>query len=216
MRAVFLDRDGVICGNRPDHVKSWNEFVFLARVHEGLARLAALNMPIVVVTNQAVINRGIITVETLDEIHRRMVAEIGAAGGRVDRVYYCPHRPDELCGCRKPRTGLLKRAAADLGIELRGSYIVGDAWSDIQAGLAVGCTPFLVLTGRGLQQAPQAIREGSGRLRIVRDLSEAVTAILKAEGHSLHQMTWSRLDKPPLEPTVRLRFGSGLCPSLSK
>jgi D-glycero-D-manno-heptose 1,7-bisphosphate phosphatase len=194
MRAIFLDRDGVICRNHSDHVKNWNEFVFLARAREGLARLAALDMPIVIVTNQSAVNRGMLSVETLEEIHRRMVAEIEAAGGRIDRVYYCPHRPDEGCGCRKPQPGLLRQAAADLDIELRGSYIVGDAWSDIQAGLAVGCIPFLVLTGRGLRQASQALHDAAGRFRVVHDLSEAVTAILRAEGRTLYQMAWSRLN----------------------
>jgi D-glycero-D-manno-heptose 1,7-bisphosphate phosphatase len=210
MRAVFLDRDGVICRNRPDHVKNWNEFVFLARAREGLARLAALDIPIVVVTNQAAINRGMVSAEAVDEIHCRMVADIKATGGRIDRVYFCPHRPDEQCGCRKPQPGLLKQAATDLGIELKGSYLVGDAWSDIQAGLAVGCISFLVLTGRGLRQASQALREGPGRFRVVRDLSEAVTAILCAEGRTVHQMTWTRLDRALMEPTAMPYFSGGL------
>jgi D-glycero-D-manno-heptose 1,7-bisphosphate phosphatase len=176
-----LDRDGVICRNRPDHVKSWSEFTFLSNALESLACLAVLDMPIVVVTNQAAINRGIISAETVEEIHQRMVAEVEAVGGRIDRVYYCPHRPDEQCGCRKPQPGLLRQAAADLGIELHGSYLVGDAWSDIQAGLAVGCTPILVLTGRGLSQAAQALREGAGRFPVARDLQEAVATILRTE-----------------------------------
>jgi D-glycero-D-manno-heptose 1,7-bisphosphate phosphatase len=194
MRAIFLDRDGVICRNWPDHVKSWTEFVFLARAIESLARLAVLEMPIIVATNQAVVNRGLVPAEVVDEIHRRMRASVEAGGGRIDCVYLCPHTPDERCGCRKPQPGLLTQAAADLGIELEGSYMVGDAWTDIQAGLAVGCTPFLVLTGRGLRELPRALRQGAGRCRVVRDLSEAVTAILQAEGLTPQQMTWSRLD----------------------
>jgi D-glycero-D-manno-heptose 1,7-bisphosphate phosphatase len=209
MRAIFLDRDGVICGNRSDYIKSWDEFIFLARAREGLARLAALDMPIVVVTNQSAINRNLLSVETLTEIHRHMVTEIKVAGGRIDRIYYCPHRPDEGCRCRKPRPGMLKRAAADLGIELKGSYMIGDAWTDVQAGLSVGCTSFLVLTGRGLRQAPQALQEGAGLFRVGRELPEAVTTILHAEGHSIHQMTWSRLDGNLTTPSASPRFGSG-------
>jgi histidinol-phosphate phosphatase family protein len=208
MRAIFLDRDGVICRNRPDYVKSWGEFSFLARAPESLARLALLEMPIVVVSNQSAINRGIVTSEIVEEINARMVAEVQAAGGRIDRVYYCPHRPDEDCECRKPRPGLLKRAAAELGIELDGSYFVGDAWSDIQAGLAVGCTSFLVLTGRGLRQAVQALREGPGRFRVARDLSEAVTAILRTESCTPLQMAWSRLDQGAIEPVSVRYFAS--------
>jgi len=191
-RAVFLDRDGVICRNRADHVKSWNEFVFLSRTREALARLAYLDLAIVVITNQAAVNREMVTQEAVDDIHRRMVSEIVLAGGRIDGVYCCPHRPEERCGCRKPQPGLLARAAVDLGIELRGSYIVGDAWSDMQAGLAVGCVPFMVMTGRAGQQAPEAFRLGAGRFRVVSDLSEAVTAILRSEGCSPREMAWGQ------------------------
>jgi D-glycero-D-manno-heptose 1,7-bisphosphate phosphatase len=193
MRAVFLDRDGVICRNLPGHVKSWGEFTFLSRAREGLARLATLELPIVVISNQAAINRGMVSATTVEEIHRRMVIEVEAAGGRVDRVYYCPHRPDERCQCRKPQPGLLEQAARDLGVELKGSYLVGDALSDVQAGLAVGCTVLLVLTGRGLYQAPRAMRQEPGRFRIVNDVAEAVTAILQAEGRTRQQMVWTLL-----------------------
>jgi D-glycero-D-manno-heptose 1,7-bisphosphate phosphatase len=207
MRAIFLDRDGVICLNRPDHVKSWSEFVFLACVQESLARLAALDMPIIVITNQAAINRGIVSAEEVEGIHHRMVAEVEATGGRIDRVYCCPHRPDEKCGCRKPQPGLLEQAAGDLGIELQGSYVVGDAYADIQAGLRVGCTAFLVLTGRGLRQVVHALREAPGRFQVVRDLQEAVTSILWAEGYASYQTEWRRGAGNPIE----LASGLHLC-----
>jgi D-glycero-D-manno-heptose 1,7-bisphosphate phosphatase len=215
MRAVFLDRDGVICLNRPDHIKRWREFIFLSRAHEALARLAMLDMPIIVITNQAAINRGLVSTETVEEIHYRMVKEIEAAGGRIDGVYYCPHRPDESCNCRKPQMGLLKKAAADLGIELEGSYLVGDALSDIQAGLKAGCIPYLVLSGRGLRQVVSALREAPGRFQVVRDLQEAVTDILLAEGHAPYQMVWSRAVGKSVEPENGLQFSSvkGLSPS---
>ncbi len=200
MRAIFLDRDGVICRNRPDHVKNWNEFVFVARAREALTRLAALDIPIIIVTNQAVINRKIIPAEAVDEIHRHMIINIEAAGGRIDRVYYCPHRPNERCACRKPQPGMLQQAAADMGIQLKGSYLVGDAWSDIQAGMAVDCTPFLVLTGRGLSQAPQALREGPGCFRVVRDLYEAATVILHTEGATVHPEARSWSDRFSTKP----------------
>jgi len=181
MRAIFLDRDGVICHNRPDHVKSWSEFVFLDCARPSLARLAKLDMLIVIITNQAAINRGLVSAATVHDIHRRMVQEIERTGGRVDGVYFCPHRPDEECGCRKPQPGLLRQAAADLGIELRDSYLVGDACADVQAGLAVGCIPFMVLTGRGTSQVVDALRQASGRFYVAADLSEVATDILRRE-----------------------------------
>ncbi|HHH41379.1 MAG TPA: HAD family hydrolase [Chloroflexi bacterium] len=197
MRAVFLDRDGVICHNRDDHVKGWDEFVFLPRAKKALAKLAQLDLPVIVITNQAIINRGMVPAATVEEIHRRMVQEVRAAGGRIDRVYYCPHRPDEGCGCRKPRPGLLLQAAAELGIDLKGSYLVGDAWTDIQAGLAVGAQPLMVLTGRGLRLLPQALRGGLGQFQVAWDLYQAVEMIRRAEGRRLQAQPRVRLPVRP-------------------
>jgi histidinol-phosphate phosphatase family protein len=118
MKAVFIDRDGVICHNRDDHVKSWAEFEFQSGARESLTRLAQLDVLIVVITNQAVINRGMVPVRTVEHIHRQMVKEIEKAGGRVDRVLYCPHRPDEHCTCRKPQPGLLLQASREMGVDL--------------------------------------------------------------------------------------------------
>lgn len=150
--AIFLDRDGVICENRPDHVKAWDEFAFLPGVLDALRMLAETNTTVVVVTNQAIINRGLVSRDTVDEINRRMVIEVQQQGGRVDAVLYCPHRPDERCLCRKPQPGLLMQAAEQFNADLRQSFLVGDARSDIEAALAVGSKPILVLTGRGKEQ----------------------------------------------------------------
>ena len=178
-RAVFLDRDGVICRNRRDHVKSWEEFVFLPGSLAALARLAAAPVRIVVVTNQAVINRGIVPVATVEDIHARMVDAIHAAGGRVDRVLYCPHRPDEQCDCRKPQPGLPKQAAQEFGVDLSRSYVVGDALSDVGAAKAAGCAPYLVLTGRGWQQWWASLLNRDNGFVVLPDLNAAVTHILE-------------------------------------
>lgn len=151
-RAIFLDRDGVINENRPDYVKSFAEFVFLPGVLEAVRRLAAFDMPIVVVSNQSAINRGLVTQTVLDVITRAMQEQIEATGGRIDAVFYCPHRPDEGCACRKPQPGLFYQAARQLEIQLAGSYVIGDALSDVQAALRIGAQPVMVLTGRGREQ----------------------------------------------------------------
>jgi D-glycero-D-manno-heptose 1,7-bisphosphate phosphatase len=181
MRAIFLDRDGVICKNRPDHVKSWAEFEFLPGVKYALANLSQLDLPVVVVTNQGLINRGLATAEVVEEIHRRMTAELTAAGARIDRVYTCPHRPDEGCDCRKPQPGMLLQAARELSIDLAGSYLVGDALTDLLAGSRVGCQTYLVLTGRGPGQLWPAFQALGGGFTIVRDLKDAVNHILNSE-----------------------------------
>jgi len=181
MRAVFLDRDGVICENRPDHVKNWDEFQFLPEAKNSLAALSRLGLAVVVVTNQAVIGRGIVPASVVDDIHRRMVTEVATYGGRIDRVVYCPHRPDENCGCRKPKPGMLLQVANEMGIDLCRSYMIGDAASDLVAGRCVGCRTFMVLTGRGLHQLLPALRSAEGQFAIARDLKGATTQILKAE-----------------------------------
>jgi len=181
MRAIFLDRDGVICENRSDHVKSWDEFQFLPQVKDSLVALNQLELPIVVITNQAVINRGLVTVDVVEEIHRRMVAELSASGARIDRVFYCPHRPDEKCKCRKPEPGMLLQAAREMDIDLASSYLVGDAATDLIAGDRVGCQTFLVLTGRGNDQLWPSFQSMSNRFVITRNLNDAATQIIKAE-----------------------------------
>jgi D-glycero-D-manno-heptose 1,7-bisphosphate phosphatase len=176
-----LDRDGVICENRADHVKSWQEFQFLPGVIESLAALSRLDLPIIVVTNQAAIGRAVVSARVVEEIHEHMVAEVTAHGGRIDRVIYCPHRPEETCGCRKPAPGMLLQAAEEMGIDLSRSYLVGDAATDLLAAQQVGCQPFFVLTGRGLQQLGLALRSMNQPFTITRNLMEATDHILKAE-----------------------------------
>ena len=187
MRAIFLDRDGVICQNRSDHVKSWQEFEFLPEAKHSLAALSQLNLPIVVVTNQAAVNRGLTSASVVEDIHRRMVAEITAAGGRIDKIIYCPHRPEEKCTCRKPEPGMLLQAAREMNIDLANSYFVGDAATDMIAARKVGCRSFLVLTGRGFQQLVPALRSVGNQFTISRDLMDAATDIINAEVSSVNE-----------------------------
>ena len=180
-RAVFIDRDGVICQNRSDHVKSWEEFVFLPGALDAMGRLATTGLAVVIITNQAIINRHIVPVGIVEEIHTRMLQAIEEVGGCVERVAYCPHRPDESCGCRKPEPGLLLAAAEALGLDLGSSYLIGDAETDMQAGRAVGCQRYLVLTGRGRRQLVRCLLHGELGFRITPDLGSAVDIILRRE-----------------------------------
>lgn len=200
MRAIFLDRDGVICKNRSDHVKSWAEFEFLPGVKHALTNLSQLGLPIVVVTNQGLINRGLATAAEVEEIHRQMTAELAAVGARIDRIYTCPHRPDEGCGCRKPEPGMLLQAARELNIDLVGSYLVGDALTDLTAGNRVGCRTYLVLTGRGPGQLWPAFQSLGGGFTIVRDLKDAVNHILNCEQVFRYRLTSDALSVSPLLP----------------
>lgn len=175
--AVFLDRDGVINENRDDYVRDWTEVRFIPGALEALARLSSLPFSIVLITNQSAIGRGILTLDQVEAIHRRLVMEIQTHGGRMDAVYYCPHHPDVGCECRKPKPGLLYRAAQDLELDLARSCLIGDAVSDVEAALAAGCRPILVQTGRGREQQVLLKRRGFDHVPVVRDLAAAVTLI---------------------------------------
>ncbi len=191
-RAVFLDRDGVINENRPDHVKREDEFVFLSGALDALRMLSGTGMLIVVISNQSAINRGLVSWGAVSAVTDRFKDRVQAAGGRIDSVFYCPHRPDEGCDCRKPEPGLLRRAATELGIELRESYLVGDALSDVQAALAVGVQPLMVLTGRGRDQVSLLRTSGLGPVLVFDDLSEAAQWILRREG--MKRLSFASLD----------------------
>ena len=138
-RVIFIDRDGVINYNRDDYVKSWDEFKFIPGAKEAVKRINQSSKMLIMITNQSPIGRGIFTHDTLDKIHKKMLHELGKAGGYIDAIYYCPHKPDDNCECRKPKPGLILKAAKDFNIDLANSWMVGDSDSDIEAGVEAGC-----------------------------------------------------------------------------
>jgi D-glycero-D-manno-heptose 1,7-bisphosphate phosphatase len=179
-KAVFLDRDGVINHNRQDYVKCWEEFVFLPGALEALRRLAETPLLIIIVTNQSAINRGLMPRHVAQDINRRMTEEIRNSGGRIDAILMCPHRPDELCNCRKPQPGMLLEAADRFQLDLRQCYLVGDASSDIEAGLKVGCKVVMVRTGLGQKHIAGHVNDARS-FPVVHDLGEAVEWIIEQE-----------------------------------
>ncbi len=185
MSTIFLDRDGVINENRADYVKSWSEFRFLPGSREAIAKLTQAGHRIIVCTNQAGIARGTISVETVEEIHRRLIASISDIGGKIEKVYYCPHDRDRACSCRKPRPGMLLRARDELDINLHDAVFIGDSITDIRAGLAAGIHTVLVLSGLGMEQFREHHHEVNGPFRIAINLMHAVELVLKG----LHMST---------------------------
>jgi D-glycero-D-manno-heptose 1,7-bisphosphate phosphatase len=172
-KAIFLDRDGVICYNRQNYVKGWEEFAFLPGALDALRRLAQLDYATIVISNQSAIGRGLMAKETAAEINRRMQEEISQHGGRIDSVFTCPHRPEEHCDCRKPLPGLILQAARQSRLDLEHSLFIGDALTDMQAALAAGCRPVLVLTGRGADQR-KFLDNGYAHIPVKADLAEVV------------------------------------------
>lgn len=176
-RAIFFDRDGVL--NRllvGAYVTRWEEFEWLPRAREALRLAHELGWACVVVTNQAGVGRGVQTQASLDEVHRRMCEE--AVGGRIDGVYACPHKPEDGCACRKPRPGLLLRAASDLGLDLAGCHLIGDSETDLDAAEAAGVQWWWLREPRAAP--PDAGGDGSARRppeRVCIDVLDAVRRI---------------------------------------
>ena len=138
--AIFLDRDGVINQRiQGGYVTERRQFKFLPGIKETLASLSELRIPIIVISNQAAIGKGMLDASVLAEMTRRFVSLLATAGARIDAVYYCPHTPEAECPCRKPRPALLKQAARDWRLDLTLSILVGDSVSDLEAARAVGC-----------------------------------------------------------------------------
>ncbi|MBI4764883.1 MAG: D-glycero-beta-D-manno-heptose 1,7-bisphosphate 7-phosphatase [Deltaproteobacteria bacterium] len=180
-QALFLDRDGVINEDREDYVKSWEEFRFIPGVRSALKKLRKAKIPVVLITNQSVIGRGMITENELSVIHEGMGKAVQKAGGLFQKIYYCPHHPRDRCRCRKPRIGLLKKAAQELDLDLTKCVLVGDTLKDIQTGNRAGCRTILVQSGQGKASLIKII---SGKTRIKPDwvcdnLPEAVPLILE-------------------------------------
>jgi D-glycero-D-manno-heptose 1,7-bisphosphate phosphatase len=136
-RAAFLDRDGVINVDA-GYVGHRNDFVFIEGAKEALARLVAADYLLVVVTNQSGIARGYYTEADFKTLTDYMCDELAAAGAPVARVFHCPHLPSDRCDCRKPASGMILTAAADLSIDLSMSVMIGDKPSDIAAGRTAG------------------------------------------------------------------------------
>jgi D-glycero-D-manno-heptose 1,7-bisphosphate phosphatase len=154
-RGVFMDRDGCIT-EEVGYVNHPSRIRLLPRTAAAVRRLNAAGVAAVMVTNQAGVARGYFSEETLHAANARMRCELEEAGARLDGLYVCMHHPSEgrppyraVCDCRKPRPGLLRRAAAELGLDLRASVMVGDRFSDVATGHAVGAAGVLVLTGYG-------------------------------------------------------------------
>ena len=149
---VFLDRDGVINQDSPDYIKCWEDFRFIPGSRKAIARLTKAGIRVILITNQSMINRGMVPLKTLEEMHMKLLRAVSNKGGSITDIFYCPHRPDENCSCRKPKPGLIWAARDRYGIDLSKSAMVGDSAKDVLAGKAAGCSKtVLVRTGNGCQ-----------------------------------------------------------------
>ena len=149
LKLIILDRDGTINEDRDDYVKSPDEWVPIPGALEAIARLNHAGWHTVIATNQSGLARGLFDTGALNAVHIKMNQALVKVGGRIDAVFFCPHGPSEGCRCRKPLPGLFEMIAQRYGVELADVPLVGDSQRDLEAGVAVGCQPHLVRTGKG-------------------------------------------------------------------
>lgn len=154
-RCILLDRDGVLNRDLSTSVCSVAEFELLPGSAEAIARLHRAGFTLLVITNQACVGRGDLAPDELERIHRRLIDQVDAAGGRIDDIFVCAHTDADACDCRKPKPGLIHQAQAKWGFEPGDTWFVGDARRDVQAAEAAGCRPVLVRTGKGEQTAAE-------------------------------------------------------------
>lgn len=177
---IILDRDGVINYESKNYIKTSEEWLPIPGSLEAIALLSQAGYTIAVATNQSGVGRGFYTESDLTIIHQKMLDSLKPLGGRIDKIFYCPHHPDDHCNCRKPGIGLFVQIADYYQINLKGILSIGDSLRDIKAALNVGCQPILVLTGNG-EQTLLNNRELIDEIPVFSDLLSAVQKVLQED-----------------------------------
>jgi len=173
--AVFFDRDGTIC-EEVGYLSSPDQLVLIEGAAEGIRDLNSAGILVVITTNQSGVARGYFPEDVVEAVHERMRKLLSAQGARVDAIYYCPHHPEGIvgalridCQCRKPKPGMIHRAAAELPVDLASSYVVGDKLSDIEFGQSAGLKAVLVRTGYGREEEKKLTQDVSRKPDYVAD-----------------------------------------------
>lgn len=161
MKLLILDRDGVINQDSDAYIKSLDEWIPIPSAITAIAQLSKAGWTIAVATNQSGIARGYYDLAALESMHRRLRELVAEQGGELGVIAYCPHGPDDGCDCRKPKPGMLHQIARHYGVDLHGTWFVGDTRSDLDAALAVDCQPVLVKTGKGERSLGKALPKGT-------------------------------------------------------
>lgn len=174
-RAIFLDRDGVINRKLPEgqYITRWDQVKFFPDSAKAVRRIRDAGFLAVLVTNQRAIAKGFLSELDLQFLHERMWRELFQGEEGFDAVYYCPHEKHPPCQCRKPRPGMLLRAAQDHGIDLANSWMIGDSEADVEAGKAAGCKTIRIRSPRS--------RPATSADNVVNSLREAVGIVLETQ-----------------------------------
>jgi D-glycero-D-manno-heptose 1,7-bisphosphate phosphatase len=185
-RAVFLDRDGTICEEMGyvNHVDRLRIFPYAAAA---IRQLNEAEIPVVVITNQSGIARDIFPESLVHQVHKKMISQLAAGGAWIDAIYFCPHKTEDACECRKPNPGLLELAAREHGLDLANSWVVGDRYADLEMAHAVGARSILVMTGYGRGEY-ELHREKWPRQPdvLAENLTDAVVRVLKDRAGAPH------------------------------
>lgn len=183
-RFVVLDRDGTIIVER-HYLSDPTQVELIPGAVAGLRQLNEMGLGLIVITNQSGVSRGFFDQACLDLIHQRLHELLEEERIHLDKVYFCPHRPEDHCLCRKPEIGLLKLAAQELGFNPRASFVIGDKACDIGLGQRVGATTFLVRTGYGAQVASETMVTPDYVVNDVGDAAHVIERILAAEERTM-------------------------------
>lgn len=181
---VILDRDGVINVDSSDYIRNSEQWQPIDGSIEAIAELSKAGFRIFVVTNQSGLARGYFSAADLMAMHDKMIKLVHKAGGRIEKVFHCPHSPDDGCDCRKPATGMLEQLENYLGQPVAKAWLVGDSLKDIQLAHAKHCNAVLVRTGNGThteQQIASLDPEGDQKITIVDNLAAASELIIKQQ-----------------------------------
>lgn len=173
-RCIFFDRDGTLLEER-NYLSDPAQVALIPGAAEAVRMARAAGYLAVVLTNQSGVGRGYFRMQDVEAVHRRMEEMLAAEGARLDGIYICPHAPEEDCACRKPRTGLVERAALELGIDLSRSWMIGDKAADIELAANAAMKSVLVMTGYG-----EASASGVSATILAPDVLAAVRGILAA------------------------------------
>jgi D-glycero-D-manno-heptose 1,7-bisphosphate phosphatase len=176
-RVVILDRDGTMVVDR-NYLSDPDGLSFLPGAAAGLRSMHSQGFRLIVITNQSGVGRGMFSMESLQQMNTRLMAMVDQSGARLERIYYCPHRPEDHCECRKPGTKLMMDAASDLGFEPRRAIVIGDKASDVEFGRSAGATTMLIAEDAAAAQVRAARAD-----YVVRDLSEAAMILKSLAEH---------------------------------
>ena len=183
MKPIVLYRDGVINVDSDAYIKSADEWVPIPGSIEAIASLSQAGFDVYVATNQSGLGRALFTKQALDKMHAKFLGLVENAGGKVAGIVFCPHRPEDSCDCRKPKTGLLTQIEKQFSCVLKGAFFIGDSVRDIQSAIDYGCRPILVRTGKGELSIDKLSKLGIMDHLVFDDLECAANFVVGADLH---------------------------------